>query len=263
LRVLAIGLTLACWAVAGPVAAQDVVGDQRSMLIDINPGELWIQRGEALFRERRGPKNVSLERCDFGLGPGVVAGAFAQMPRYFADARRVMDLESRIVWCMKTLQGFADEDEAIRLRHSTADREADVVLLATYVATQSTGMSFQPRQDHPLERRARDLGEYLFHRRMGPMDFSCATCHGHPARRVRLQSLFNIQDREQAARAASWPAYRIGQGTVRTAQHRLADCFWQMRLPELQWGSDLSVAFISYWTHAARGGVIQVPDLKR
>ena len=67
---------------------------------------LDADRGEALWKEKRGPKGASLEKCDLGKGPGKVEGAFAELPRYFGDVDRVMDLESRIVWCMETLQGF-------------------------------------------------------------------------------------------------------------------------------------------------------------
>src|SRR5215510_177257 len=71
-----------------------------------NPGLLDADHGEALWREKRGPNQVSLEACDLGKGPGQVDGAFAELPRYFADADRVMDLESRLIWCMQKLQGF-------------------------------------------------------------------------------------------------------------------------------------------------------------
>src|SRR4051812_18731586 len=67
----------------------------RQMLAEDNPGELWTERGGRLFYEKRGPKNASLERCDFGLGPGKLDGAFAQLPRYFADTAKVQDVESR------------------------------------------------------------------------------------------------------------------------------------------------------------------------
>ena len=56
---------------------------------------------------RAGPNKVSLEQCDLGLGPGVVKGAYAQLPRYFADADRVMDLETRLVWCMVDAAGLS------------------------------------------------------------------------------------------------------------------------------------------------------------
>ena len=36
-------------------------------------------------------------------------------------------------------------------------------------------------------------------------------------------------------------------------QHRLYDCYWQMRMPELEIGSDVSVALISYLDEERRG----------
>ena len=75
-----------------------------------NPGLLDADRGEALWTTPRGPKNVSLAQCDLGKGPGKVDGAFAELPRYFADADRVMDVETRILWCMEKLQGFNRAD---------------------------------------------------------------------------------------------------------------------------------------------------------
>ena len=67
----------------------------RQLLQESNPAELYEARGEDLWKTRRGPKNASLERCDLGLGPGVVKGAYVRLPRYFADTDRVQDAESR------------------------------------------------------------------------------------------------------------------------------------------------------------------------
>ncbi len=80
--------------------------EQNLMMMEDNPAYWTAEEGEELFRERRGPKNASLESCDFGKGPGVLEGAYVEMPRYFEDTGRVMDLESRLVHCMKTIQGF-------------------------------------------------------------------------------------------------------------------------------------------------------------
>ena len=102
-----------------PVQAQNSTTDEiaryRELLQDGNPAELVVARGEALWKEKRGPKKVSLEQCDLGLGPGVVKGAYAQMPRYFADADQVMDSKAGLVQCMVTLQGL-DHATVPRLR---------------------------------------------------------------------------------------------------------------------------------------------------
>ena len=73
-----------------------------------NPADFNIDDGKKLWTEKRGPKNASMEQCNLGLGPGVLKGAYAQLPRYFADTGKVQDLESRLITCMETLQGFTE-----------------------------------------------------------------------------------------------------------------------------------------------------------
>ena len=94
------------WATAQQKTAADGIAEYRKMLEDGNPAELFEAKGEDLWKTPRGPKQVSLQKCDLGLGPGVVKGAWVQMPRWFADTGRVQDLESRLLTCMETLQGF-------------------------------------------------------------------------------------------------------------------------------------------------------------
>jgi sulfur-oxidizing protein SoxA len=117
---------------------------------------------------------------------------------------------------------------------------------------------------HPKERAALALGEALFFRRQGPFDFACATCHGDSGKRIRLQSLPYLSKPEEARQVVGeWPAYRVSQGTVMTPQHRLADCYWQMRLPLIDYGSDVTVALTMYLVNQAKGGAITAPGLKR
>ena len=89
-------------------ATEKAIEKYRQMLRDdpwSNPGLLDSDRGEALWKTPAGPNKVSLEKCDLGKGTGVVDGAFAELPRYFTDAGKVMDLETRLMWCMEKLQG--------------------------------------------------------------------------------------------------------------------------------------------------------------
>lgn len=91
-------------ALSGLATGQDKTADElakyREALADGNPAELVELRGESLWKEKRGPNNASLEQCDLGLGHGVLEGAYAQLPKYFKDANKVMDVESRLVHCM-------------------------------------------------------------------------------------------------------------------------------------------------------------------
>src|SRR5690606_18109860 len=112
----------------------------REMLQDGNPAELTVMRGEELWKTPRGPKNVSLEACDLGKGPGVVKGAYAELPRYFADVDQVMDAEARLVHCQVTLQGF-DRAEVVKKPFSgTGQRATDNEALVAYVVEESRGM---------------------------------------------------------------------------------------------------------------------------
>lgn len=235
----------------------------RQMLSEDNPGELWVERGGKLYREKRGPKQASLEQCDFGLGPGKLEGAFARLPRFFPDSGKVEDLESRLLKCMVGLQGF-DRAAVIATRFSNLDRASDLEALATYVASRSNGMKMDVRLEHPAEREMYKAGEYLFFRRNGPTDFACITCHGDEGKRIRLQDLPNMTDRRQVqAVIAGWPAYRGTHSTVRTMQHRLYDCNWQMRLPDLGYVSDMSIALTAYLNYQGNGAMIQVPGVRR
>lgn len=229
-----------------------------------NPGTLDVDRGAALWKTPSGPKGVSLEGCDLGKGPGVVKGAFAELPRYFADADRVMDSEARIVWCMEKLQGF-ERAALLKKPYPGGGRSTkDLGALATYVASESNGLKLAPRLEHLREREALALGEALFFRRGGPMDFACATCHGDQGRRIRLQGLPYLSKPAEARKVVGeWPAYRVSSSHVMTMEHRIYDCYWQMRMPEVELGSEVPVAITMYLNKTAEGGEISAPGLKR
>lgn len=233
--------------------------EQNLMMMQDEPSYWVIEQGEMLFKEPRGPKKASLEQCDFGKGPGVLEGAYVEMPRYFADTGKVMDLESRLMHCMKTLQGFTDEDKAIKDKHGNTD----LVKIQTFIAAKSNGMAWNPPMDHPLEKAMRAAGEEFFYRRAGVSDFACSTCHGATGKRIRASVLPNSSIPEEWTKAVSWPAFRVGHEAVRGSQHRVSECIWQMRQAEIVYGSDAAIAIIAYWTDKARGQPAILPDLKR
>jgi L-cysteine S-thiosulfotransferase len=263
------GLLLA--AVAGSVSgvlaqnsAVDEIAKYRAALQDGNPAELWEARGEGMWRQPRGPKQISFERCDLGLGPGVVKGAYAQMPRYFADADRVMDLETRLVYCMVVQQGYTEAEAKRNPFGSGNERRSDLEALAAYVTSESRGVKMNVALNHPKEQEAYRLGGKMFVYRGGTHDFSCLTCHGEDGKRIRLQDLPNLTTIEGAQKAYStWPAYRVSQGEVRTFQWRLFDCFRQQRFPELLYGSDAAIALTMYLARNANGAPFAAPAIKR
>jgi L-cysteine S-thiosulfotransferase len=248
---------------AGCAAAQSPFEKYQKMVAESSPVELFELQGEALWKKKQGPKNLSLEQCDLGSGPGVLAGAYARLPRYFADVDRVMDLETRMLHCMMTLQGRSREEATQRL-FGTADKPSEMEYLSAYVAGQSRGHEMAPGRSRPKERAAYDLGRKLFFLRTGLWDFSCASCHGEEGKRIRMSDL-PVLYKPEAARPlmATWPAYRVSESTFVTLQWRMNNCFRQMRTPEPVFGSDVVNALILFLTVTAQGEVYRGPGVKR
>ena len=236
------------------------------MLEDGNPAELVAAKGEELWKTKRGPKNASLEQCDLGLGPGVRQG------RLRADAallrrRRPGDglrVAPRLVHGERCRAWIAPRSR--KSPYSGAgQRQTDIEALAAYGVEMSRGMPVNVPQGHPQEKASYDRGRYAFYMRGGPYDFSCATCHGVTGQRIRLQDLPNIAgNKADAQRAfATWPAYRVSQGALRTMQWRLNDCFRQQRFPDLVFLSPTSVDLITFLGVNANGAKMDAPAIKR
>jgi sulfur-oxidizing protein SoxA len=238
----------------------------RAMINDpmANPGYLAVDRGELLWSEKRGRKNVSLETCDLGQGAGKLEGAYAKLPRYFQDADQVQDLEQRLLWCMQKVQDF-DTADVVARRFSGPGKPSDMEDLVAFIANKSNGMKIEPQMSHPKEKELTAIGEAMFYRRAGVMDFSCSSCHGESGKRIRLQGLPDFSQPGKAAQEtmASWPTYRVSQSSLRTMQHRLWDCFRQQRWPVPDYASEGLTALTMFLNKQAAGGEINVPSIKR
>jgi L-cysteine S-thiosulfotransferase len=257
---------LALGLAAGSAPAQDAkkeIERYQQMIADSSPVELFELQGESLWAKRQGPGNASLERCDLGLGAGVLKGAYAQLPRWFPDTDRVMDLEARLLHCMATLQGRSLAEAAKRV-FGNEDQPSEMELLSAYVAAQSRGVPMAAGESHPKERAAYELGRRLFYYRAGPWDFSCASCHGEDGKRIRMQEL-PVLSSPAAARpvVATWPAYRVSNSQFKTMQWRINDCYRQMRMPEPNYASDATIAIATFLTVTGKGEPYRGPGTKR
>ncbi|MBL0163739.1 MAG: sulfur oxidation c-type cytochrome SoxA [Xanthomonadales bacterium] len=250
---------------AQSTSTEDALADYRAMFGDDNPAALWIARGEDLWKEARGSRKVSLaDTCDLGLGDGVIKGAYAHLPRYFADTAKVQDLESRLLTCMVKGQGM-DEAPIVKNRFGDGDRKSDLEALSAYIIDASRGVAMDLPMTHAQERLAYESGKAIFFYRTGTHDFSCATCHSQSGKRIRLQELPNLSVAGADARDTYtvWPAYRVSQGEVRTMEWRIGDCFRQQRVPELVFGSQAAIDLTMFLAKNAEGGKMAAPGLKR
>jgi sulfur-oxidizing protein SoxA len=243
-------------------SAADAINRYRQMLADGNPAELFEAKGEGLWKSPRGPKNASLQACDLGKGPGVIKGAFVELPRWFVDTQRVQDLESRLLSCMETLQGL--DAKAIAATPFGRGEQANMEALVAYVAAESRGLKMNLPQSHAKEREMFEIGKRVFFFRGGPYDFSCASCHGEEGKRIRLQDLPDLtKNPGDGVGFAAWPAYRVSSGELWSMQRRLFDCYRQQRFPAPGYASDATIALGVYMGVNAKGAESIAPSIKR
>ena len=257
-----LGLSATAMVAHAQKTSTEAIEEYREMLQDGNPADLFEMKGQDLWSKKRGPKNASLEQCDLGKGPGVVKGAFVELPRFFADTGKVQDLESRLVTCMSTLQGI-DPKEIINGQWGKGER-ANTTALATWIASESKGLPMNLPQSKPQERVAYEVGKRLFFLRGGSHDFACASCHGEEGKRIRLQDLPKLTGNPgDGVGFAAWPAYRVSSGEMWSMQHRLNDCYRQQRFPEPIFASDATIALGVYMGVNAKGDKSAAPTIKR
>ena len=139
---------ITCIAPAAAQTAADEIAKYRQLLADDNPAELSEAKGEELWKTPRGPKKATLEACDLGLGPGVVKGAYVQMPRYFADTAKVQEVESRLVTCMITLQGMSEAEARKNPFGPNNDMQAQVA----YIPAQTKRMKIAQPISHQQQK---------------------------------------------------------------------------------------------------------------
>lgn len=261
LSLIALGCLASTAAWAQKSAVQSIE-EYRAMLQDGNPAELFEAKGEGLWKQKRGPRNASLEQCDLGKGAGVVKGAFVELPRYFADTKRVQDLESRLLTCMETLQGL-NADEIAKTPFGKGEQN-NMTALATWISAESKDMKFNLPQAHSQEKVFYEVGKRLFFQRAGAHDFSCASCHGQDNTRIRLQDLPNLtKNPGDGVGFAAWPAYRVSNGQMWGMQQRLNDCYRQQRFPYPGFASDATIALGVYLGVNSKGSASIAPAIKR
>ena len=142
---------------------------------------------------------------------------------------------------METLQGF----NAAEIAKTAFDKgeQANVAALAAWISGEAKGQKMALPQVHAEEKRFYELGKRAFYFRGGPMDFSCASCHGEAGKRIRLQDLPELtKNPGDGLGFAAWPAYRVSSGEMWSMQRRLNDCYRQQRFPYPGYASDVTIA---------------------
>ena len=177
-----------------------------------------IERGRVLwetpFRNGRGYAD-----CLPGAGR-MIAGRY---PHYEPAEDRVITFEMALNRCRR-----ANGEPEYRY-----DDRATMGLLTAWARSLSDGMPMDIRVEGAGARRRYENGRRLFFRRMGQMNFACATCHLHNAGRVmRMETISPA-----VGQAVHFPIWR-GAEQLYTAHMRFTRCMEQVRAAPFPMGSE-------------------------
>ena len=213
--------------------------DVRAMQADdlANPGFLWVQRGEGLWKG-------NCASCHGGAD--TMRGVAPRYPAYDATSKSVLDLEGRIEQCRVDRQGaprFGRESE-------------DLLALATFVAFQSRGMPVAVSIDGPA-RASFDRGQAFYRARHGQMNLACAQCHDqHYGKRLYNETI-------SQGHGTAFPAYRLEWQTLGSLQRRLRACLFGIRAEMPPPGAPELTDLELYLAWRANGLPLESPGVRR
>jgi L-cysteine S-thiosulfotransferase len=176
-----------------------------------NPGMLWVERGERLWKAPPGQGSKSCQDCH-GDAPSSMEGVATRYPRVDAGAARLVDVAGRVNICRERHQRV----------EPLAPESEPLLALSAYVTVQSRGMPMNVQID---VHNARDFerGRDRFYRRLGQMNLSCAQCHDRNWGRTLLHETIS------QGHGTGFPAYRQEWQSVGSLQRRIRACYSGLR----------------------------------
>lgn len=177
-----------------------------------NPGLLWVQQGEALWRARPAGGQPACASCHVqGL-----AGVAARYPAFSTAQGRPVTLLQQINQCRSQRQqqpAWSAESEAL-------------LGLAAYIGRQSRGQPIAPPRDERLT-PWRQAGEALYRQRIGQLNLSCAQCHDQRAGQKLAGATI------PSGLATGYPLYRLEWQAMGSLPRRLRNCTTGVRAAPL------------------------------
>ena len=208
-----------------------------------NPGMLWVERGEKLWSEPAGKRNLACAGCHKDQS---MRGDAARYPKIDKANGKLLNLEGRINQCREERMG------AEPLRYESEE----LLALTAYVARQSLGLPIAARIDGAAHAHF-EAGRAAYHQRRGQMNLSCAHCHDAQWGK-RLLSETISQGHPNA-----YPAYRMEWQTLGSLERRLRACLSGIRAEMLPYGSQEYLDLELFLSWRAQGLPIETPGVRR
>lgn len=214
---------------------------------DMSPGALVVDQGKRLVElwEKREPGFLA---C-LSAGGGDLNGLATRYPMFDSRLNRVMTVEARVEHCAKTV-----------LWENFKEGSDPNAAITTYIKSLSDGQPIALDLSEPHVRAAYDRGEQLFYKRIGQLNFACASCHtpnsimGHRLRGETPTTPFGD--------ASHFPTYRVPVGEIEVLHKRFMRCLKQMRAKPLPPGDPAYVDLEVFYTALSNGYPIKVPSIR-
>lgn len=204
-----------------------------------HPGWLWVEEGEALWRE--GAR--SCLSCHGEIG--AMRGVAARYPAVAADGA-LLNLEARIERCRMQHQG----------EPAFGHESGPLLALAAAIAAQSRGLPMAVATDGPAAPFL-EQGRRFYETRQGQLNLACYQCHdGNAGRRLRGDVISN-------ALPTGWPAYRLEWNSLGSLHRRLSACSLGLRATRFPPGSMEYLTLELYLASRANGLPMEAPGLRR
>jgi sulfur-oxidizing protein SoxA len=208
-----------------------------------NPAMLWVQEGEALWRQKPGPAAPSCADCHGE--PASMKGAAARYPALDEATGEPIDLPGRVDQCRTGRQAM-----------SPLPREGQEMLaLTSLVALQSRGLPIAPPADARLE-PFRERGRRLFGERLGQLALSCAQCHDERWGRHLGGSTI------PQGHPTAYPIYRLEWQGVGSLERRLRNCLTGVRAEPFPYGAREYIELELYLMSRAAGMPLESPGVR-
>ncbi|MCW8907373.1 MAG: sulfur oxidation c-type cytochrome SoxA [Sedimenticola sp.] len=214
---------------------------------DFHPGHLAVDEGEKLVNlwEHREP---GFKAC-LGSGSTDLEGIAARYPLYDEKLGRVMTLAARVEHCSKKVlwKNFKQG----------SPMNANITL---YLKSLSNGQPIQIAVDSGPMKEAYLRGETLFYKRVGQLNFACASCHTPGS--IMGNRLRGEVPSTPFGDVSHYPTYRSPVGEVEVLHKRFMRCLKQMRAKPLKPGDPAYVDLEVFYTSMSNGYPITAPSIR-
>jgi sulfur-oxidizing protein SoxA len=211
----------------------------------MNPGYLWVEKGEELWSTAEGEAGKSCADCH-GDASESMKSAGMSYPKYKAEAGKLVNLEQQINKCRTD-----------RMKADAYKWESDELLgMTAFVRMQSRGMPVTVAIDGPA-RPFFEKGEEFFYQRRGQLDMACSSCHEDQyGNYVRADLLSQGQ-------INGFPLYRLKWQKLGSAHRRFRGCNKNVRAQPYAYGADEYVNLELYIAWRGQGLPVETPAVRR